>query len=400
MDEFPPRTQQSAERDVDLSDPWDGPRTFAEDFYSGGELRGDSSKLTPSHLTPRLTPQFQAEAPQAHKESEGPEVISILDSDEEDAEVEPPEPRTQEEDRRSHTRSPIQEEDFDESSVQELYAQLDEDEDEENHDEQHIQPTTSSIRDLSPPHVAPTGHVDWNNPPAFPGKVATKPGHILTPDNEIPSSDPVEPGLDLEQGSEAEEDVEAELDAVTDGNEEEEEEEEKEEEEEPEGEQVHEILEISDDEEDDVGPAPLGTSDLVIPDDREEVEETEEVDQLAGDDAPNEASELIAAVVAQLNESHAAAMEDTPFVPVEGMSYFDHCQRGLTTVLLTTYLFSRIHSYCLSGRSYVRRTRIVVPRGFQPGRWLRFYGGWFWFPSSHSNRGRCYELLRGSHTPF
>ena len=157
---------------------------------------------------------------------------------------------------------------------------------------------------------------------------------------------------------------------------------------------------LSDDEEDDVGPAPLGTSDLVIPDDREEAEETEEVDQLAGDDAPNEASELIAAVVAQLNESHAAAMEDTPFVPVEGMSYFDHCQRGLTTVLLTTYLFSRIHSYCLSGRSYVRRTRIVVPRGIRPGRWLRFYGGWFWFPSSHSNRGRCYELLRGSHTPF
>ncbi|GBE81296.1 hypothetical protein SCP_0310230 [Sparassis crispa] len=43
---------------VDLPDPWSGPRTFAEDFYSGGELRESNlraRRLSPSHLTPMLS---------------------------------------------------------------------------------------------------------------------------------------------------------------------------------------------------------------------------------------------------------------------------------------------------------------------------------------------------------
>ncbi len=35
---------------MELVDPWDGPRTFAEDYYSGGDRLVPG--LTPSHLTP------------------------------------------------------------------------------------------------------------------------------------------------------------------------------------------------------------------------------------------------------------------------------------------------------------------------------------------------------------
>jgi hypothetical protein len=36
--------------DVEIIDPWDGPRTFAEDYYSGGDRLAPA--LTPNHLTP------------------------------------------------------------------------------------------------------------------------------------------------------------------------------------------------------------------------------------------------------------------------------------------------------------------------------------------------------------
>lgn len=45
--EFP---QNAAPTDVELVDPWDGPRTFAEDYYSGGDQLVPG--LTPNHLTP------------------------------------------------------------------------------------------------------------------------------------------------------------------------------------------------------------------------------------------------------------------------------------------------------------------------------------------------------------
>jgi hypothetical protein len=35
---------------VELTDPWDGPRVFAEDYYSGGDRLVPG--LTPNHLTP------------------------------------------------------------------------------------------------------------------------------------------------------------------------------------------------------------------------------------------------------------------------------------------------------------------------------------------------------------
>ena len=41
-------SQSATPINVELVDPWDGPRTFAEDYYSGGDRLG----LTPNHLTP------------------------------------------------------------------------------------------------------------------------------------------------------------------------------------------------------------------------------------------------------------------------------------------------------------------------------------------------------------
>ena len=36
---FPPRTREREE--IDIQDPWQGPSTYAEDFYSGGDMPND-----------------------------------------------------------------------------------------------------------------------------------------------------------------------------------------------------------------------------------------------------------------------------------------------------------------------------------------------------------------------
>jgi len=48
--EFPVLSQSATPFDVELTDPWDGPRTFAEEYYSGGDRLVPG--LTPNHLTP------------------------------------------------------------------------------------------------------------------------------------------------------------------------------------------------------------------------------------------------------------------------------------------------------------------------------------------------------------
>ncbi|KAJ3506665.1 hypothetical protein NLJ89_g6745 [Agrocybe chaxingu] len=50
---FPPRSILSQQRPVEIHDPWSGPRTYAEDFYSGGDLRLPlGSQIDPNHLGP------------------------------------------------------------------------------------------------------------------------------------------------------------------------------------------------------------------------------------------------------------------------------------------------------------------------------------------------------------
>jgi len=49
---FPPRCS-SPRRNLELNDPWKAPRIYAEDFYSGGELRFPAgAHVHPDHLGP------------------------------------------------------------------------------------------------------------------------------------------------------------------------------------------------------------------------------------------------------------------------------------------------------------------------------------------------------------
>ncbi|KAI0057871.1 hypothetical protein BV25DRAFT_1862761 [Artomyces pyxidatus] len=51
-EEFPPLSKSPLSRTPEVADPWDGPRTYAEDFYSGGDRISPGPEVTPSHLTP------------------------------------------------------------------------------------------------------------------------------------------------------------------------------------------------------------------------------------------------------------------------------------------------------------------------------------------------------------
>ena len=48
--DFPPK--RVAGQSPDLADPWAGPSTYAEDFYSGGDSRSALSAGTNPHLLP------------------------------------------------------------------------------------------------------------------------------------------------------------------------------------------------------------------------------------------------------------------------------------------------------------------------------------------------------------
>ena len=133
---------------LDIPDPWEGPRTYAEDFYSGGDVLTESlENVTPSHLTPRedkiYIPGVTSPVGETSQSvAEKPDIFDDHAGDDLNAEVEAP------------------------STVQ--------------NSTHHDQNTHSGVSDLrsspSPTHL--TRHVDWNWPPAFPGKVATGPGHL------------------------------------------------------------------------------------------------------------------------------------------------------------------------------------------------------------------------------
>ncbi|KAI0251149.1 hypothetical protein BJV78DRAFT_490494 [Lactifluus subvellereus] len=81
-DEFFVPNQRTFSFDVELTDPWEGPRTFAEDYYSGGDRLAPG--LTPNHLTPvarspvpALVPDFPT-APDADIDEDGLSVSSSV----------------------------------------------------------------------------------------------------------------------------------------------------------------------------------------------------------------------------------------------------------------------------------------------------------------------------------
>ena len=53
--DFPPALKDNFSQPPDIRDPWEGPKTYAEDYYAGGDLRDADLKLerpSPSNLTP------------------------------------------------------------------------------------------------------------------------------------------------------------------------------------------------------------------------------------------------------------------------------------------------------------------------------------------------------------
>lgn len=42
----------TGERPVDIADPWKGPETFTEDYYSGGDVPPHAPQLGNAHLLP------------------------------------------------------------------------------------------------------------------------------------------------------------------------------------------------------------------------------------------------------------------------------------------------------------------------------------------------------------
>jgi hypothetical protein len=64
--------------DVELVDPWDGPRTFAEDYYSGGDHLAPG--LTPNHLTPIAHSPIPTADANAGSRSVSPSVLSTSSS--------------------------------------------------------------------------------------------------------------------------------------------------------------------------------------------------------------------------------------------------------------------------------------------------------------------------------
>ncbi|KAI0665657.1 hypothetical protein C8Q78DRAFT_1199021 [Trametes maxima] len=147
---------------ADLSDPWDGPRNFAEDFYAGGDLLPTTAEgITPSHLTPEdegplFIPGISPAPEETHQDPDGAVSPQTLDVDElySDAPEGAPEVAEPE-------APPV-------DAVNMSDEEASEDE-----------------RSPSPPSAILRSHVDWNWPPAFPGRVATSSGHVQSSEREI-----------------------------------------------------------------------------------------------------------------------------------------------------------------------------------------------------------------------
>ncbi|KAG1772139.1 hypothetical protein EDD22DRAFT_947678 [Suillus occidentalis] len=247
--DFPPSiTQRQPSLSLELPDPWRGPRTYAEDFYAGGDFNAQDQLdgVSPSNLTPvhdAHVDTFFSNIAQDDGPSSGVlktelVVVNVDVTDEALPDSSPP-PSSPVEVRsnRSHV------DDYQLSNVRGIHGEHEEPENILDHlyrdvdglaqDEQQMIFASSfdefdSVSMSSPQaYSKPTEHLDWNWPPAFPrGKFASRAGHLET------SS----PRTGVDDVEEAQDDV---IDVDAENNEEEE--------------GSEEIPE---------GPIPLGTSDL------------------------------------------------------------------------------------------------------------------------------------------
>ena len=147
----------------DVHDPWEGPRTYAEDFYSGGDfLEGG----TPSHLTPRdeehldipgissVRDELSHSSPRGHNvvDLDGDDLLISMDEHGPSSQVQPTVEDVQGDEELEYPAQP--------QPAQETIAE--------------------TPRSPSPPSPTLRKQVDWNWPPAFPGRVATGSGHLAS----------------------------------------------------------------------------------------------------------------------------------------------------------------------------------------------------------------------------
>ncbi|KAL7277844.1 hypothetical protein ACG7TL_008790 [Trametes sanguinea] len=159
---YPELIPEEPEKTPDLPDPWEGPRTYAEDFYAGGDALPDPSEgITPSHLTPRdegplFIPGITDHAKTSAKEDDAPAYATTADDSPNAADI------------------------SSDSLVNGAHVG-----EAADGPYQPIAASTTQRMPPSPPPATLRSHVDWNWPPAFPGRVATGPGHIESPEHEI-----------------------------------------------------------------------------------------------------------------------------------------------------------------------------------------------------------------------
>ncbi|TFY57401.1 hypothetical protein EVJ58_g7036, partial [Rhodofomes roseus] len=167
--------------EVQLPDPWSGPRLYAEDYYSGGDIRESDLRTrlpSPSHLMPTENELAEFLTPDVGT-PETPALQAVEPDGDREAE---------------HSKA----------FMDELYADLvDEDLEHMAHGaevgpsaegeagDRPDSPELGSTDSPSPPKFM--SHVDWNWPPAFPdGRMATRPGHLQSPELQDDSAEIVE----------------------------------------------------------------------------------------------------------------------------------------------------------------------------------------------------------------
>ncbi|KAI0753057.1 hypothetical protein C8Q80DRAFT_1149682 [Daedaleopsis nitida] len=146
---------------LEIPDPWEGPRTFAEDYYAGGDVHPQSlDSLTPSHLTPPDEGNLSIPGISSISTAAQGTSLPIVDSQQGADEA---------------------------VGIDDLYADIDSTQ-RLTHADGMDDDKGGVTEDARPPSPSPTNlttHVDWNYPPAFPGRTATGPGHIADEDHDI-----------------------------------------------------------------------------------------------------------------------------------------------------------------------------------------------------------------------
>ena len=154
----------------DIRDPWEGPRTFAEDFFAGGDAIPSSSAVSASLITPLDVDDTE----------EPPHPAEVLDVDILYADA---------------VKPSLDVAEFEGTPITPMFKDTQENAEGENSPPASTETFCREGVDANvietenePEHSLPSPSlskgIDWNWPPAFPGRVATASGHLVDCVNE------------------------------------------------------------------------------------------------------------------------------------------------------------------------------------------------------------------------